>query len=188
MLAVDEDPASLTAQEGDGVAHHGQVLLERRVQRVGDVPHRRLGHERHDGGARVEQGAYLRVVLHLHAGLAGRAEGHQHRVLQRELAVGRASEELGVLGHRTRPAALDEADAQVVQVPRDGELVGHGVGDPLALGSVAQRGVEDVEGVGLHRSSLLVVGPDEARIKQKTPREIAEGLRTGWWGYRRATR
>src|SRR6185503_49988 len=61
------------------------------------------------------------------------------------------------------PAALDEPDAQGIEVAGDGELVGHRVRDPLALGAVAQRGVEDVEGVAEgsfggfgagHRSSL----------------------------------
>ena len=36
-------------------------------------------------------------------------------------------------------------DADLVQQPRDGELVGDGVADALALGAVAQGGVEDVE-------------------------------------------
>ena len=35
VLAVDEHAPSLGAQERDGVAHHREVLLERRAQRVG---------------------------------------------------------------------------------------------------------------------------------------------------------
>ena len=56
-------------------------------------------------------------------GPAGRAERGELRVLQVELGPG-APEELGVLGVGARPAALDEADAEVVEVPRDGQLVG----------------------------------------------------------------
>ena len=62
-----------------------------------------------------------------HAGLAGGAERDQHGVPQLQLAGRRAGEELGVLGHRARPAALDEAHADLVQQPRHGELVGDGV-------------------------------------------------------------
>ena len=64
---------------------------------------------------------------------------------------GGAGEELGVLGVGAGPAALDEADAQLVEVRRDGELVGHGEVEPLLLRAVAQRRVVDVE-VG-HRCS-----------------------------------
>jgi len=71
-------------------------------------------------------------------------------VLQGELAVRGAGEELGVLGHRAGPAALDEAHPELVEQPRDRQLVGDGVRDALALGPVAQRRVEDVEGVGEH--------------------------------------
>jgi hypothetical protein len=69
-------------------------------------------------------------------------------VPQVELGAG-PGEELGVLGQRPRPAALDEAHADLVQQPRDRELVGDGVADALALRAVAQGGVEDVEVDGL---------------------------------------
>ena len=143
-------------------------------RRLLDVPHVGLGDQGDDRGLRVEQGAHLRVVLDADAGLAGGAEGHQHRVPQLQLAGRRAREELGVLRHRARPAALDESHADLVEQPRDGELVGDGVGDALTLGAVAQRGVEDVEVVGLHGSSCrVVVG------QNKRPPADAEGLRVG---------
>jgi hypothetical protein len=53
-------------------------------------------------------------------------------------------EELGVLGHRARPAALDEADSELVQQAGDRQLVDDRVGDALPLGTVAERGVEDL--------------------------------------------
>ena len=80
------------------------------------------------------------------AGPAGRAERRQRRVLEVELVL-RAPEELGVLGVRARPAALDEPDAEVVEVPRDGQLVGDREVEPLLLGAVAQRRVVDVQAV-----------------------------------------
>ena len=52
------------------------------------------------------------------AGPPGRAERRELGVPQVELLAGPA-EELGVLGVRARPAALDVADAEVVEVPRD---------------------------------------------------------------------
>ena len=144
VLAVEEHPPAVRDEEGDGVGHHRQVLLQRRPQRLADVPDVGLGDQAHDRRPGVEQGPDLQVVLHPDAGLAGGPEGDQLGVPQLELGAG-AGEELGVLGQRTRPAALDEPHADLVQQPGDGELVGHGVADALALGAVAQRRVEDVE-------------------------------------------
>ena len=57
----------------------------------------------------------------------------------------RPAEELGVLRHGARPAALDEADTELVEQPGHRQLVDHRVGEPLALGAVAQRRVVDLE-------------------------------------------
>ena len=57
----------------------------------------------------------------------------------------RAAEELGVLGVGARPAALDVAHAELVEVAGDRQLVGDGEVEPLLLGAVAQGGVVDVE-------------------------------------------
>ncbi len=75
-------------------------------------------------------------------------------VLSDELGLGPA-EELGVLGVGAGPATLDEAHAEIVEVPSDGQLVDHRQRQALLLGAVAQRGVVDVEAVGLgaHRWS-----------------------------------
>ncbi len=114
------------------------------------------------GGLGVEQRLDLRVVGDGDAGLAGGAERDEHGVPQLQLGAGPA-EELGVLGHRARPAALDEADAELVEQPGDGELVGDRVADPLALRAVAQSGVVDLE---VHRGSF--------REQQKTSRRMRE--------------
>ena len=77
------------------------------------------------------------------------------RVPQVELLAG-AAEELGVLGVRARPAALDVADAEVVELPGDGQLVGDGEVQPLLLRAVAQGRVVDVEGaLEVHGSLAL---------------------------------
>ena len=88
------------------------------------------------------------------AGPAGRAEGRELGVPQVQLGR-RPAEELGVLGVRARPAALDVADPEPVELPRDRQLVGDREVEPLLLGAVAQRGVVDVErAVQVHRSSV----------------------------------
>ncbi len=146
VLAVDEDAAALGAEVGDRVADHRDVLVERRAQGEFDVTVVGLGDQGDDGGAGVQEGRDLRVVRRLGAGAAGGAEGHELRVLEVDLVL-RAGEELGVARVGAGPAALDEAHAEVVQVPGDGQLVGDRQIDAFALGAVAQRGVEDVEAV-----------------------------------------
>src|SRR6202011_2979371 len=86
----------------------------------------------------------------LDAGPAGRAERGELRVLEVKFG-GRPAEELGVLGDRAGPAALDEPDAEFVQLPRDDELVGHGEVETFLLGAVSQGRVIDVKGVIEHR-------------------------------------
>ena len=71
--------------------------------------------------------------------MAGRAEGGQLRPLPAHRPGGR--EELDVLGVRARPAALDEGHPELVEHPRDAQLVGQRQGDVLALRPVAQRRV-----------------------------------------------
>jgi hypothetical protein len=66
----------------------------------------------------------------------------------------RPPEELGVLRDRARPSALNEPDTELVQPPRDGKLVGHGQGQALLLGTVAQGGVVDMELVVGHHLVL----------------------------------
>ena len=86
---------------------------------------------------------------------------------QLKLGLGTA-EKLGVLGVGTGPATLDEADAELVELPRDEQLVQDRQGQALALGAVAQRRVVDVE---------LVVHLWSNLTQQKTPR--AEARRGG---------
>jgi hypothetical protein len=80
----------------------------------------------------------------------GRAERGELRVLEVQFGGG-AAEELGVLRDRAGPAALDEADTELVQLPRDDELVGHAEVQALLLGAIAQGRVVDVKGVVEHR-------------------------------------
>src|SRR5690606_35722967 len=100
---------------------HREVLLESRAEGQLHVPVVTLGDKGHDRRAGFAQCCDQGVVGRLHACPAGRAERGELRVPQVELCSS-APEELGVLGVGSRPASLDEADAQVVQVARDSEL------------------------------------------------------------------
>ena len=95
------------------------------------------------------------------AGSTRGAERRERGVAQVELG-GRTGEELGVLGVGPRPAALDVADPELVEVRRDGELVRHGEVQALLLRAVAQRRVVDVD-VG-HRCSPKIGLPVARRL------------------------
>ena len=155
VLGVEENPPALAAQMADGVGDHGEVLGQGGAQRELDVPVVALGDQRHHRRAGLAQGGDLRIVGGHRVRPAGRAERRQLRVGQPQLGA-RPPEELGVLRDRARPSALDEPDTELVQPPRDGELVGHGQGQALLLGTVAQGGVVDMERVVGHH---LVIPP-----------------------------
>ena len=158
VLGVEEDGLPLLAQVAHRVAHHREVLLQRGAQRELDVPVVRLRDEGDDARPAVPQGRDQRVVGSAYAGTTGGAERREPRVAQVQLR-SRTAEELGVLGVRARPAALDVADPEPVELLGDAQLVGDREVEPLLLGAVAQRGVVDVErAVQVHRSSLCCVG------------------------------
>ena len=149
VLRVQEHPLPLGAQVADRVPDHGQVLVQRGPQGQPDMPVVTLGDKSHDRRPGLAQSGDLRVVGRLHAGPAGRAERGELRVPEVQFGAG-PPEELGVLGDRAGPATLDEADAELVQPAGDGQLVGDGEAQPFLLGTVAQRGVVDVELVVRH--------------------------------------
>ena len=157
MLGVQEHPLPLGAQVRHRVLHHRQVLLERRTQGQLDVAVVRLRDEGDHTGAGVAQRGDQRVVRSLHAGPPGGSEGRELRVLQVQL-LPRAAEEVGVLGVRARPAALDEPHAQVVDLPRNRQLVRDREVQPLLLRTVAQGGVVDVKQVAGHALAPFLRG------------------------------
>ena len=82
------------------------------------------------------------IVAGLVRPMPGRPERRELRALPAHLAGRR--EEVDVLGVRARPAALDERHPELVEHPRDAQLVGERQRDVLALRPVAQgRVVED---------------------------------------------
>ena len=74
VLGVEEDRLPLRTQVADGVAHHREVLLQRRAQRELDVAVVRLRDQGHDARAAVAEGGDERVVGSPYAGAAGGAE------------------------------------------------------------------------------------------------------------------
>lgn len=156
VLAVEEDPAALGTEVGDGVPDHREVLLRRGPQRQFHMCGVGLGDQRDDRCPGVQERGDLRIVLDPDARLAGGAERDELRVPEVDLLTG-PLEELGVPRVGAGPAALDEAHPEVVEVPGDGQLVGDGEVDALALRTVAERGVEDMEVVG-HRVGGRRVG------------------------------
>src|SRR5690606_32928664 len=72
----------------------------------------------------------------------------------------RPAEELGVVRVGPRPAPFDVGDAEVVEVPGDGQLVRDREVDPLLLRAVAHRRVVDVE----RRAHLLL--PDGTGVRR----------------------
>jgi hypothetical protein len=83
-------------------------------------------------------------------------------VVQVEIPGGRPSEELLVLGVGTRPPALDELDAEMVELLGHSQLVVHRERQPLLLTAVSKGGVVDVDGFGklpgYRRSGYVYMG------------------------------
>ena len=121
VLGVEDHRVDVALEEADAVVDHLEVLRLRDAQVVAHVQlpglaedgdHRRLG---------VQQLADVGVVAGAHADAARRAEGGDARVLQAQAL--RCLEERLVARIRSRPAALDVGDAEVVEPLGDAQLV-----------------------------------------------------------------
>jgi hypothetical protein len=101
------------------------------------------------------QDAEILVLLGPAVLVPGRAERGEPR--GPELDGRRGGEELGVLRVGRRPSRLDVVHAELVEAPGDGDLIVEGEGDALALGAVAERGVEELD--VSHATRLPRTGP-----------------------------
>ena len=144
VLHVDEHPPAVAGEELDRVGDHRLALVERRLQRLGDVVLGALGDDAHRRRAGLDEVAQRGVVVDLAARPAGRAERDERARRQLQLGGG-PGEELDVLRVGARPAALDELDAEVVELLGDAQLVLDGRRDALDLQAVAQGRVEDLD-------------------------------------------
>jgi hypothetical protein len=146
VLGVEEHPQAGGLEERDRLGHHRDALVERGAQRLGHVEVRALADDAHRRRAGVDQVAQGGVVVDLAQRLAGGAERHQRRRRQRSSAG--PPEELLVLRVGSGPAALDPVHAEPVELLGDAQLVVDRERDALELGTVAQRRVEDLDGLG----------------------------------------
>ena len=145
VLAVDEDPHPLAPQVGDGVGHHRQVLPQRGLQGLLDVPVVGLGDDAGHVGPGVAQSGRERVVGRLHPDPAGEPERGQGGVPELDGTGGHLGEVGGVARVGPRPAALDVVHPEVVEQRGDRQLVVDGEIQALLLGPVPQRRVVHVE-------------------------------------------
>ncbi len=139
VLGVVDDFPPQALQVGDAVADHPQVLVPVGLEHPLHVEYGGLADQGHDRRLRLEQRPQVGVVLRASA----RAPGHPERghLGPAQPCLGDAAEELGILGVRSRPAAFEIVNAQVVQAPGDLQLVLDGERKPFALGPVAERRV-----------------------------------------------
>ncbi len=142
VFGVVDHAASLGPQEGDRVADHREVLFLADRQHFADVQVPALANERHDFSPGVAEGQHADVFFGGRRFAARHAEGHDLRVLERQ--IGHALEVLGIFLVGKRIAAFDEVETQLVELGRDQQLVLQRKVDPLALAAVAKRRVVDL--------------------------------------------
>src|SRR5205823_12242704 len=152
MLAVEQHLAVLAHGRAYAVADRSEILLRARLERDPHVVIPGLRHEADGVRLGVEQRREAGIVRGGAAGAARHAEGGEGRaqsaLVGEQLRVGRV---------RAGIAGLDIVDAELVQHPRDGELVVEGEIDAVGLRAVAQRGVEEVEAFAGHDSLLTTI-------------------------------
>ena len=149
VLGIEHHMPASRLQVGHRLADHAQVLFERRLQRALHLGVPRLPDDSdHRRPARDEVGQ-PGILGSGDALLAGGTKGRDLGVLQ--IHSRHFAEEGHVLGVRRREAALNVVDAELVETPHDGELVGQRERDALALLPIAQGGVVGVDARRGHR-------------------------------------
>jgi hypothetical protein len=105
-------------------------------------------------GPGAQDGRQPGVVAGAASLAAGHPEGHHARTGEVWQGI---EEPASSVGFAPWPAGLDIVHAQPVQRLGDGDLVGHAEIDALGLGPVAQRGVEEIDSVGLAHGARIIV-------------------------------
>ena len=147
VLGVEEHPEPGVVEEPHRVRHHGDALVECRLQGFGHMEVPALADDARRAGTGVDQRPQRRVVVGPTERSTGRTERDELGPRQVEL-LGGATEELLVLRVRLGVSALDPVDSQPVELLGDAQLVLDAERDALELGTVAQGGVEDVDRLG----------------------------------------
>ena len=176
VLGVEEDAQVVLAQEAYRVGHHGHRLVEGGPQGLGHVTVPRLGDNAGDRRPGLDQVGQDGVGLGLHARPPGGAESHQGGGVERQLLLG-PLEELDVLGVGAGPTALDEGDAEMVELLGHPQLVVDREGEALLLAAVTEDRVEDVHGLGQVRDGEIVgVGAVAVRMGVPDPAVAVGGV------------
>ena len=144
MLRVEEHVEPRATQELDRVGDHGHALVEGGLERVAHVVVPAFPDDAHGGRACLDEVPQRVVRVDLAELPARGSEGDERARVEGELGAG-AAEELVVLRVGARPAALDEVDAEPVELLGDPQLVLDGERQPLELTPVAQRRVVDLD-------------------------------------------
>ena len=169
VLGVEDHLAARSAEIGDALGDHLEVLFLSGVQDLGGVERRRLADDGDGRSTGSQERRQALVLLHRRAFAPGHAErtdpGAGGGLLGDPLEV------VGVLRVRRRIAPLDVVEAEAIQPPRQQELVLEGETDSLALGAVAQGRVVDLNSTH---------GRDHPG-QTKNPGAVVSGLRA-WVG------
>ena len=141
MLGVIDHTTPVAFQVSDAFLDHAEIFFEGRPKNLRDMQVPSLAEDGADLRLRVEQGLELRVVLGPELRAARRSERGDGHVLPVDILG--TLEELDVLRVRTRPTALDEIDAEGIEMLGNAQLVIARETEPLHLRAVTQRGVID---------------------------------------------
>ena len=139
VLGVVHHALALRHEKADRLVDHAQVLVAADADDLAQVQAPRLADD--GDGRREDLGEHAQALVGLgrDALAPGHAEGDELGVDQ-PLCL-HAPEELDLLGVRGREAALDEADAELVELERDARLLVDRDGHALLLHAVAERRV-----------------------------------------------
>ena len=144
VLGVEEDPEAGRSQVRHRVAGHGDGLVERGPESLGDVQVRRLRDDADGLGTGVDEVAERLVLGGSRARAPRRPERDEGGAVQSQLLCG-ASEELLVLGVRSGPPTFDVGDSEMVELLCDAQLVLDRERHPLLLRAVPKGRVVDVD-------------------------------------------
>ena len=142
VLGVVHHALALRGEEPDRLVDHAQVLVAAHVDDLAEVQAPGLADDGDRGREGVRQHAQAVVGLRGHALAPRHAEGDELRVAQPLVA--HAPEELDLLRVGRGEPALDEADAELVELERDARLLVDRDREALLLHAVAQRGVVEL--------------------------------------------
>ena len=141
MLGVKKHPLAPAGQIAAGILDHAQVFRQGRAQDLSHMKVPAFAEHRHDRGVGGKQRPDVAVILRLDPLAAGGAKGHKLGVLP--LGFVDPPEKLQVLGVRARVSRLDKRNPQLIQLLYDSQLILHGKGNSLSLGSVSQGRIEN---------------------------------------------